>query len=93
MIADAPAPAEEKKLATWGTEVPEDLVLDEKLLTEALKKVNMVYNVSFSCLFTKKTCTYVIVHVCVGQEDERRREEKDERKRKYNVRWNDKVMA
>ncbi|XWS13850.1 hypothetical protein CRYUN_Cryun36dG0074200 [Craigia yunnanensis] len=35
---DAPAPAEEKKLATWGTEVPEDLVLDEKLLTEALKK-------------------------------------------------------
>ncbi|PPD81352.1 hypothetical protein GOBAR_DD21717 [Gossypium barbadense] len=36
---DAPAPAEDKKLATWGTEVPEDLVLDEKLLTEALKKV------------------------------------------------------
>ncbi|XVF38460.1 hypothetical protein REPUB_Repub20aG0104300 [Reevesia pubescens] len=35
---DAPAPTEEKKLATWGTEVPEDLVLDEKLLTEALKK-------------------------------------------------------
>ncbi|MBA0749553.1 hypothetical protein Gogos_003467 [Gossypium gossypioides] len=35
---DAPAPAEEKKLATWGTEVPEDLVLDEKLLSEALKK-------------------------------------------------------
>ncbi|KAB2061956.1 hypothetical protein ES319_A10G121300v1 [Gossypium barbadense] len=61
---DAPAPAEEKKLATWGTEVPEDLVLDEKLLTEALKK-----------------------------EDERRREEKDERKRKYNVRWNDEVTA
>ena len=26
-----------------------------------------------------------------GQEDERKREEKDERKRKYNVRWNDEV--
>ncbi|KAK8548632.1 hypothetical protein V6N12_061541 [Hibiscus sabdariffa] len=62
---DAPAPpAEEKKHVTWGTDVPEDLVLDEKRLTEALKK-----------------------------EDERRREEKDERKRKYNVRWNDEVTA
>ncbi|XVF66483.1 hypothetical protein PTKIN_Ptkin10aG0039200 [Pterospermum kingtungense] len=61
---DAPAPAEEKKLATWGTDVPEDLVLDEKLLIEALKK-----------------------------EDEKRREEKDERKRKYNVKWNDEVTA
>ncbi|PPR84315.1 hypothetical protein GOBAR_AA36398 [Gossypium barbadense] len=36
---DAPAPAQEKKHVTWGTDVPEDLVLDEKLLTEALKKV------------------------------------------------------
>ncbi|KAK8670948.1 hypothetical protein V6N13_037560 [Hibiscus sabdariffa] len=61
---DAPTLAEEKKLATWGTEVPENLVLDEKLLTEALKK-----------------------------EDERRREEKDKIKRKYNVRWNDEVTA
>ena len=31
---------EERRLATWGTEVPEDLVLDEKLLAEALRKVN-----------------------------------------------------
>ncbi|XWS39187.1 hypothetical protein CRYUN_Cryun18bG0028100 [Craigia yunnanensis] len=61
---DGPAPAEEKKLATWGTDVPEDLVLDEKLLIEALKK-----------------------------EDEKRREEKDERKHKYNVKWNDEVTA
>ncbi|PPD79477.1 hypothetical protein GOBAR_DD23591 [Gossypium barbadense] len=36
---DAPAPAQERKHVTWGTDVPEDLVLDEKLLTEALKKV------------------------------------------------------
>ena len=27
-----------------------------------------------------------------GQEDERKREERDERKRKYNVRWNDEVF-
>ena len=26
-------------MATWGTEIPDDLVLDEKLLAEALKKV------------------------------------------------------
>jgi hypothetical protein len=37
---EAPAPVEEKQLATWGTEVPEDLILDEKLLVEALRKVN-----------------------------------------------------
>ena len=37
---------EEKKLATWGTDVPDDLVLDEKLLAEALKKVN----INLSCL-------------------------------------------
>ncbi|KAF8392197.1 hypothetical protein HHK36_022539 [Tetracentron sinense] len=61
---EMPAPVEEKRLATWGTEVPEDLVLDQKLLTEALKK-----------------------------EDERKKEERDERKRKYNVRWNDEVTA
>ena len=30
---------EEKKLATWGTDVPDDLVLDQKLLVDALKKV------------------------------------------------------
>lgn len=54
--------AEEKRLATWGSEVPDDLVLDQKKLAEALQK-----------------------------EDERRREERDERKRKYNVKWNDEV--
>ncbi|KAK6143948.1 hypothetical protein DH2020_020768 [Rehmannia glutinosa] len=43
---EAPAPTEEKKLATWGTE-----------------------------------------------EDVRRREERDERKRKYNVKWDDEVTA
>ncbi|MED6136600.1 hypothetical protein PIB30_057525 [Stylosanthes scabra] len=57
-----PTPTEEKKLATWGTDIPDDLVLDDNLLAEALKK-----------------------------EDQRKREEKDERKRKYNVRWNDEV--
>ncbi|KAM7264049.1 hypothetical protein ACFE04_001732 [Oxalis oulophora] len=61
---DKPALVEEKNLATWGTDVPEDLVLDQKLLNEALKK-----------------------------EDERRREERDERKRKYNVKYNDEVTA
>ena len=38
--AEDPTPTEEKKLATWGTDVPDDLVLDDKLLAEALKKVN-----------------------------------------------------
>lgn len=61
---DAPAASEEKRLATWGAEIPDDLVLDEKLLAEALKKENA-----------------------------RKKEEKDERKRKYNVRWNDEVTA
>ncbi|KAB2602286.1 pre-mRNA-splicing factor SLU7-A-like [Pyrus ussuriensis x Pyrus communis] len=61
---DMPAPVEEKRPATWGTDIPDDLVLDEKLLAEALKK-----------------------------EDGRKREERDERKRKYNVKWNDDVTA
>ncbi|KAI3887706.1 hypothetical protein MKX03_020944 [Papaver bracteatum] len=61
-----PAPAEQNKLklASWGTDVPEDLVLDPKRLNEALQK-----------------------------EDGKRREEQDERKRKYNVKWNDEVTA
>ncbi|KAH7522089.1 hypothetical protein FEM48_Zijuj07G0100800 [Ziziphus jujuba var. spinosa] len=53
---DTPVLTEEKMLTTWGTDVP-DLVLDQKKLVEALKK-----------------------------EDERKKEEKDEGKRKYNVR-------
>ncbi|KAJ8440810.1 hypothetical protein Cgig2_000698 [Carnegiea gigantea] len=59
---EKPALTEEKRLANWGTDVPEDLVFDQKKLAEALKK-----------------------------EDEKRREEKDERKRKYNVTYNDEV--
>jgi len=62
--ADEPVQHEEKRLATWGTDVPQDLVLDKKLLEESLKKENA-----------------------------RRKEEKDERKRKYNVKWNDEVTA
>ena len=61
---EEPEKHEEKRLATWGTEVPDDLVLDQKLLAEALKK-----------------------------EDARKKEERDERKRKYNVKWNDEVTA
>ena len=37
---DTPAPVEDKNLATWGTDIPDDLVLDEKLLAKALKKVS-----------------------------------------------------
>ncbi|KAM0966636.1 hypothetical protein ACFX2J_022177 [Malus domestica] len=59
---EKPAPTEEKRVATWGTDIPDDLVLDQKKLDDALKK-----------------------------EDERKTEEKDERKRKYNVKWDDKV--
>lgn len=39
--AETPVPAEEKRLATWGNDVPDDLLLDQKQLTEALKKVNL----------------------------------------------------
>lgn len=38
--AEVPERAEEKKLAMWGSEVPDDLVLDQKKLAEALQKVN-----------------------------------------------------
>jgi len=61
-IEDKPQAKEEKKLATWGSEVSDDLVLDKKKLKDALKK-----------------------------EDERLREEKDERKRKYNVTYSNEV--
>ncbi|CAH9111383.1 unnamed protein product, partial [Cuscuta epithymum] len=60
---DTQTPTEQKKVATWGTEVPDDLVLDDKKLAKALKK-----------------------------EEERKRDViKDERKRKYNVKYNDEV--
>lgn len=39
--ADTQAPEEEKRMATWGTDVPEGVVLDDKLLAKALKKVNL----------------------------------------------------
>jgi pre-mRNA-processing factor SLU7 len=61
-IEDKPQGKEEKNLATWGSEVADDLVLDKKKLKDALKK-----------------------------EDERLREEKDERKRKYNVTYSNEV--
>ncbi|GAU25823.1 hypothetical protein TSUD_30870 [Trifolium subterraneum] len=35
---DTPTAAEEKRFATWGTNVPDDLVLDQKKLAEALNK-------------------------------------------------------
>lgn len=61
---EIPEQHEEKQLATWGTEVPNELVLDQKLLADSLKK-----------------------------EDQRKKEERDERKRKYNVKWNDQVTV
>ncbi|KAI3690381.1 hypothetical protein L2E82_48405 [Cichorium intybus] len=62
-IARKEATQEDKNLATWGTDIPHDLVLDQRKLLESLKK-----------------------------EDKRRKEEKDERKRKYNVKWNEEVF-
>ncbi|RID40153.1 hypothetical protein BRARA_J00218 [Brassica rapa] len=59
---ESPKKVEEKKMAAWGTDVPEDLELNEEALANALKK-----------------------------EDERKREEKDERKRKYNVKYTNDV--
>jgi len=41
--ADVPVQHEEKRLATWGTDVPQDLVLDPKKLAESLKKVSVLY--------------------------------------------------
>jgi len=38
-------------------------------------------------------CADCSVMASFSQEDQRKREEKDERKRKYNVRWNDEVTA
>eukprot|EP00271_Cylindrocystis_brebissonii_P005114 TRINITY_DN17059_c0_g1_i1.p1 TRINITY_DN17059_c0_g1~~TRINITY_DN17059_c0_g1_i1.p1 ORF type:complete len:547 (+),score=149.52 TRINITY_DN17059_c0_g1_i1:120-1760(+) len=55
---------EKKNLATWGTDVVDDLQLDKKKLRAALRK-----------------------------EEEKGREEKDERKRKYNVTYSNDVTA
>lgn len=46
-------PVEEKRHVTWGTDVPEDLVLDEKLLADALKKV---------CIVSNLLCLVFLVH-------------------------------
>ena len=46
--ADEPVQHEEKRLATWGTDVPQDLVLDKKLLEESLKKVS-IFHLTFVC--------------------------------------------
>lgn len=40
-------PAEEKRFATWGTDIPDDLVLDQGKLAEALKKV-------YACVFVTR---------------------------------------
>eukprot|EP00850_Spirogloea_muscicola_P017918 SM000159S01749 [mRNA] locus=s159:3356:7542:+ [translate_table: standard] len=55
---------EERNPASWGTDTPDNIVLDKKKLKEALKK-----------------------------EAERSNEEKDERKRKYNVTYSNEVTA
>ncbi|KAL9148839.1 hypothetical protein ABFS82_12G069600 [Erythranthe guttata] len=52
------------RAATWGSQVPDDLVLNQKKLAEALEK-----------------------------EDRNKNQERDERKRKYNVKWKDEVTA
>jgi hypothetical protein len=39
--ADEPVQQEQKRLVTWGTDIPDDLVLDKKLLEESLKKVSV----------------------------------------------------
>ncbi|KAK4366083.1 hypothetical protein RND71_013963 [Anisodus tanguticus] len=36
---DTHVPVEEQRIPTWGTEVPEDLILDQRRLTETQKKV------------------------------------------------------
>ncbi|CAN6984457.1 unnamed protein product [Brassica oleracea var. botrytis] len=59
-----PNTVEEKRMATWGTDIPGDLELNKDVLSNALKK-----------------------------EDELKREEKDERKRKYNVKYNNDVTV
>jgi hypothetical protein len=55
---DLPPPVEPKRLATWGTDIPDDLVLDDKLLAEALKKVNFIILVVFFLVLN----TYVIIY-------------------------------
>lgn len=39
--AEEPVQHEKKRLATWGSDVPDDLVLDKKKLAESLNKVGI----------------------------------------------------
>jgi pre-mRNA-processing factor SLU7 len=67
-IEDKPQGKEEKNLATWGSEVADDLVLDKKKLKDALKKASFsplfcgLHDVStslcanFICLLQKLLC-------------------------------------
>ncbi|XP_010444935.1 PREDICTED: pre-mRNA-splicing factor SLU7-A-like [Camelina sativa] len=59
---ESPKKVEEKRMASWGTDTPEDLELNEEALANALRK-----------------------------EDLSRKEEKNERKRKYNVEYTNDV--
>nr|GMD27964.1 pre-mRNA-splicing factor SLU7-like [Ipomoea batatas] len=47
---DAYKSTKEKRLATWGTDVPEDLVLDQSKVTEALKKERFLILLSLYAL-------------------------------------------
>lgn len=57
--ADEPVRHEEKRLATWGTDVPNDIVLDKKLLDEALKKVS-----TFHLILSVSFCQYIYLCRC-----------------------------
>jgi hypothetical protein len=57
--AEEPVRQEEKKLATWGTDIPQDLVLDQKLLQESLKKVGISYS-TFVCSFIADPLFHVL---------------------------------
>ncbi|KAL2934747.1 Pre-mRNA-splicing factor SLU7-A [Bienertia sinuspersici] len=83
---DKPEPTEERKLASWGTEVPEDLVLDENKLAEALKKGGF-WEVDPG--FARIGDFVLGVHTSI--ENAKRKEEKDERKRKYNIKYENDV--
>jgi hypothetical protein len=58
MKTELPPPVEAKRLATWGTDIPDDLVLDDKLLAEAIKKVNFIILVVFLLVLN----TFVIIY-------------------------------
>jgi hypothetical protein len=61
MKTELPPPVEAKRLATWGTDIPDDLVLDDKLLAEALKKVNFIILVVLFII--KKKIIYFFLNI------------------------------